>query len=122
MKTIGMETYSITVYGSQESNMAPDEFEEALRYNALRYSMRPIILSNAVTLENLQEALQKCMRVCHLTGINSSEHFKPLYVFDPLTGTTHIDWLMSKKGFSLMIMQLPLNEQTARWLWELADV
>lgn len=117
-----METYSITVYRSQQSNSAPDEFEEALRYSELRYSMRHIVLTTAVTLENLQEALQKCMRVCHLAEINSSEHFKPLYIFDPLTGTIHTDWVMSKKGFSLMIMQLPLNEQTARWLWELADV
>lgn len=117
-----METCSITLYRSQQSFSAPDEFEEALRHRALCYSMRHILFTEADALQNLQEALQKCMQVCRLAGINSHEHFKPLYVFDSTTGITYTDWLMSKKGFSLMIMHLPLNEQTARWLWELADV
>lgn len=117
-----METYSITVYETRQVNAALDDFNEALRYQDLCYSMRDILLTGAATLEDLNEALQKSMQVCSLAEISSVEHFKPLYVFDPDTGITHTDWLMSKKGFCLMMMHLPLNAQTARWLWELADV
>jgi hypothetical protein len=115
-------SYSITLYRPPQNLSAIDEFNEALRHSALRYSMRDIAIAYGASLNDLHEALHKCLEVCCMAGISSIEHFEPIYVVDPNSGTTYPDWLMSKKGFSLMVMYLPLNQNTARWLLELADV
>src|SRR3954462_2470488 len=114
-----MTSYSITLYRSEERPSAIDQFEDALRYSALRYSLSDVGLSAGVNQKALQEALHKGLEVCRLAGVDSSEHFKPIYVFDNDSATTFTDWLMSKKGLGLMVMPLPLNQQTARWLLEL---
>jgi hypothetical protein len=119
---MNMETYSITLYRSQPNHYGLDEFEEALRYSTLSYSAQHILSSGAVSEDDLRDALQRCMLVCRLAGISTAEHFKPLYVVDSGTGTIYTDWWMSKKGFSLLVTHLPLNEQTARWIWELTGV
>ncbi|HLP20748.1 MAG TPA: hypothetical protein VK174_10620 [Chitinophagales bacterium] len=112
--------YTIAVYETIRGIPALDELQEAVVNSKLRYSLRHVLLTGAATAGDLHSALQKSMEVCSLGGLNSKEHFKPVYVFDAGTGGTHTDWLMSKKGFCLMMMNLPLNEQTARWLCELA--
>jgi hypothetical protein len=117
-----MNSYPIILYRSSENLSAIDEFKEALRNKALHYSMRHIALTGGASLKDLHEALHKCMEVFCLAGISSIDHFKPIFVVDSDSGTTYLDWLMSKKGFSLMVMNLPLNEKTAQWLLELAEV
>jgi|ERR1043165_1598921 hypothetical protein len=117
-----METYQITVYERHPARSVFDELDEALLESRLQYSMRHVLYTGAASMEELQLALQKSMQICSLAGSNSHYHFKPVYVFDPQTGITHTDWLMSKKAFCLMVMNLPLNEQTAKWLWELTDI
>jgi hypothetical protein len=117
-----METYSISIYRPVLEYSAVEEFEEALRYKALCYNMRHLLLTGIINQEDVLAALQKAIQICKLAGINSADHFKPLYVFDVATGVTYTDWLMSKKGFSLIMMQLPLNEQTAHWLLEFAAI
>jgi hypothetical protein len=75
-----------------------------------------------ISEEQLLEALQKSEQVCRLLGVNSVQHFKKIYVYDPAASSMHIDWRMTKKGLNLMVMQTPsMNEKMARWLWELAD-
>ena len=117
-----METYSIALYDTAQNNVTLNEFEEALRYSTLCYTMRHLQLTGAALQQDLQQALQKAMQVCKLAGINSNEQFKPLYVCDSATGTICMDLLMSKKGFSLIMMHLPVNEQTARWLWKFVSI
>jgi hypothetical protein len=116
-----METYSISLYQTEPHHVAIHEFEEALRYSTLCYTMRHLQLAGAGLQQDLQQALQSAIQVCKLAGINSTEHFKPIYVGDSANGTIYMDLLMSKKAFSLMMMHLPVNEQTARWLWELVS-
>ncbi|MDZ4845226.1 MAG: hypothetical protein SH857_06715 [Chitinophagales bacterium] len=117
-----METFQITLYSTKQSNSAPDEFVNALHDSLLRYSMRHIILAGITSQENIMDALQKAMQICLLAGVNVRHHFRQVFVFDKNTGTTHTDWLMSKKGLNLIIMQSPVvNEQIARWLFELAE-
>ncbi|MEI7582914.1 hypothetical protein [Runella sp.] len=114
---------TISLYSSTEFQLSIGEFEDAF-YNARRrYSLRHLIFSGDVTQENILDALQKSIQICKLAGINSRHHFKKIYVYDADLNTICIDWCMSKKGFNLMVMQLPsLNEKLARWLWKLADL
>ena len=108
---------------SNQHQFTPSEFEEALYNSTLRYSLRHLEFTENYAQENLREVLQKSLQVCYLAGVNSKRHFKQIYVFDANTGTIHIDWLMSKNGFNLMVIQAsPLNEKMAQWLWELANV
>jgi hypothetical protein len=107
---------------SSQHQFMPNEFEEAFYNSTLRYSLRHLKFTENYAQENIMEVLQKSLQVCYLAGVNSKHHFKKIYVFDSNTGTLHIDWLMSKNGFNLMVIQTAsVNEKMARWLWELAE-
>jgi len=117
-----METYHIVHYSESPNPSGFAEFQEALGYSMRRYSMRHCLLTGVVSQEHFMDALQKSMQICLLVGIDSKKHFKKIYINDTETGVLYTDWLMTKKGFNLLIMQSPLlNEQIARWLWELSD-
>ncbi len=119
-----MNTHPITRHTSNKYRAASSDFEEALYDSMFHYSLRHLAFTGNISNERILDTLQKVLQVCYLAGINSKHHFKQIYVFDATnTGTLYVDWLMSKKGFNLMVMQTPsLNEEMARWLWELADL
>lgn len=118
-----MKTDEILLYASDKAQFELNEFEEAF-HNAMRcYSMSHFTEAGHILPENILEALQKSLKVCHLAGINSRHHFKKIYVYDADVCVMHIDWRISKRGANLMAMQIPsLNQQMARWLWEMADI
>ena len=98
------------------------EFEDALHHSMLRYSLRHLAMTGIASQEDAAETLLKCIRICALAGENSKIHFKQIYVFDAITGEMNKEWLMSKKGFNILLMQYPANEKIARWLWRLSDL
>ena len=115
-----METHEIIHFPSNYHYIS-SEFEEAVYDSMLRYSLRHLTITGDFSQENIMEALQKSLQICQMAGIQSKKHFKQIYVFDAHIGTLHIDWLMSKNGYNLVVMQAPqLNEKRAHWLWELA--
>jgi hypothetical protein len=117
-----VKTNYITLYSSTARQFANSEFEDALHYSMLQYSLQHLPITEDVGQEKVLEALQKSILICSLAGVESKQHFKQRYIFDENTATLHIDWLMSKKGLNVMVMQIPtLNERMARWLWELAE-
>lgn len=118
-----METYFIAEYMPHLGLSAPDEFEEAIHDAMLQYSLLHLLRAGGTSQEEMMEAMQKAMQICMLAGINIKHHFKQIFVSDLSTGETYPDWRMSKKAFKLTIMQYPsLNEEIARWLWEMAEV
>lgn len=117
-----METAIVIHHSSTAQPFFENGFEDAFYNSRLRYSLRHVAIIGNISQENIREALQKSLQVCRLAGINGKHHFKKIYVFDSTFGIMHTDWLMSKNGFNLMVMQMPsLTEPMARWLWELAD-
>ncbi|MEI7584113.1 hypothetical protein [Runella sp.] len=117
-----MEILHVVHYSGYSTPTGLNDFEEALGYSMRCYSMRHLLLTGTMSQEDFAEALQKSMQVCAFAGIDTKAHFKKIYVSDSKTGAIYSDWLMSKKGFNLMIMQCQsLNEQIAHWLWKLAD-
>jgi hypothetical protein len=116
-----METTHLTHY-TVPHPFSANEFEEAYYNSRLRYSLRHLAIIENISHEFIMEALQKSLKVCHLLSINSDHHFKKIYVFDSISETLHTDWIMSRNGFNLMVMQIPsMNEKIAEWIWELAD-
>jgi hypothetical protein len=118
-----MKNEEIAVFPLRNNLFVMNEFEEALQNSLRKYSLRNLNFLDDISEEQILEALQKSMQVCHLAGINSVQHFKKIYVYDPEISAIKIDWQMTKKGLNLMIMQTPsVNQKLARWLWELADL
>jgi hypothetical protein len=110
-------------YYLNENKLFNNHFEEAFYHSKLKYSLRHLSFTENISEEIIQEALKKSLQVCYLAGINSKHHFKQIFVFDEKSNSLYTDWLMSKKGFNLMIMQISsINESVARWLWQLADL
>ncbi len=117
-----MKTNQIIFHPANRNQFSQIEFEDAFYHSQLQFSLRHLIFTGDISTENIMEALQKALQICYLAGINSKHHFKQIYVFDAKTGTLNVDWYMSKKGFNLMVMQIPLlNEKLSSWLWKLAD-
>ncbi len=118
-----MKNEEIAVFYLRNNPFMMNDFEDALQNSMRRYSLRHLNFMDDISDEQIMDALQKSMQVCRLAGINSVQHFKKIYVYDPEVKTMHIDWRMTKKGLNLMVMQTSsLNERMARWLWELADL
>lgn len=118
-----MKTNEITLFTLRRNPFMMNEFEEALQNSMRKYSLRQLNFMEDISEEQITEALQKSIQVCRLAGINSLQHFKKIYVYDPEISTMHIDWRMTKRGVNLMVMQTPsMNEKMARWLWELANL
>lgn len=120
-----MKTECLTIYAlddvSSENTIA--NFEDAFYSSLCQYSLQHLPFVENISQENLLEALQKSLQVCHLAGINSKQHFKKIYIYDDNVKTIHIDWKMSKRALNLMATQFPThNEKTALWLWELANL
>ena len=116
-----MTTINIVPYSADQSPYVIAEFEEVLRHSALCYSMRHLIQAGISSQESFDAALVKSMEICNYAGINIAHHFKQIFVCDMAAGTMYTDWIMSKKGFKLVLMQYPqVNEQIAHWIWEMA--
>lgn len=117
-----MNTVTINLYPAYKHQFDSWSIEDNFYHWGLKYSLRHIRDIDSLMPEMIFDALQKSMRICYLLGINSKFHFKKVYVYDAIMGTLQIDWLMSRNGFNLLIMQLPsINENMAKWLWRLSD-
>lgn len=117
-----MKINEVTLLSSNNNQFLVNDFEEAFLNSLRRYSMKHLPYTEEVSQENIMEALQKSLQLCHLAGINGSQHFKKIFIYDADVHAIQVDWRMSKKGLNLMVMQSSqLNERLARWLCELAD-
>ncbi len=118
-----MTTFHIVPHSHHQHASASNKFEEDIYDAALIYSLKNMWLISDLTEENLTDAIKKCLQVCKLADINTRQHFKKIYVFDAKGGNLHVDWLMSKSGFNLLVMQMnAMNEKTAHWLWQLSNL
>ena len=117
-----MNTVTIDFFPACKHQFDSWEFEDDFYHWGLKYSLRHIADIDNLMPEMIVDAMRKSIRICYLLGINSRYHFKKVYVYDAKMGVLQIDWLMSRNGFNLMIMQLPsINENMAKWLWRLSD-
>ncbi|MEO8759447.1 MAG: hypothetical protein ABI448_01050 [Bacteroidia bacterium] len=118
-----MKSYHIISHNVNQYQTASTKFEEDFYNSKLTYSIRHLSLIGNIKEENINEAIKKSLQICRLAGINSQYHFKKIYVFDANSQTLYTDWLMSKNGLNLMMMQLNnINEKKAQWLWELSNL
>jgi hypothetical protein len=119
-----MNTYTVVQYNASNYYSAVlKDFEEAICYATLKYSLRHLALIENISEDDSIETLKKSLQICQLAGIETKYHFKEIYVYDAVVHSLQRDWQMSQKGFNLLVMQFPvLNEKKARWLWALANL
>ncbi len=118
-----MKAKHIYYYPEIEHHFKSNQFEDDYYDSLLCYSLQHLKFIDNVAQDDIRDAIQKSINICNMAGINSKHHFKKVFVYDANTNTLHIDWLISKKGFNLMVMQIQsLNEKLARWLWQLANL
>ncbi len=117
-----MKTINIVRLPACRHQFASWGLDDVFYNSRLIYSVKNLSFTGKITTEIIIESLQRSLRVCNLLGIDGRHHFKKIYLYNSQKGVLEIDWMMSKIGFNLMIMQLPsLNEQMAQWLWELSS-
>jgi hypothetical protein len=117
-----MKIKTSSVFFPNSQPFSNQDTEEAFYYSIRKFSLIKIPNKKRISQEKLMEALEKSLRICQMAGINSKQHYKKIYVYNPEIQTIHIDWRMSKRGFNLMLMQMSSeNEKMAKWLWELSD-
>lgn len=117
-----MKTDRVKYYPSIINELSKNQIENAWSDFTLFYSFRHLTHIEDISQENIMEAVQKSLQICHLAGINSKHHFKQIFVFDLATKTLFVDWRMSKTGFNLLMIQMPVkNYKLAYWLWKLSE-
>ncbi|MCP9769875.1 hypothetical protein EGI22_18375 [Lacihabitans sp. LS3-19] len=117
-----MRTNDITLYFSNPQAKVIENFEEAFFDVNRKYSLHQVPLVRGLSEESLTQALQDCLKVCQLAGINSKHHFCKIYIYDEQTNSLLIEWKMTQKGLNLLLMQMPLlNENIAKCYWEMAE-
>lgn len=117
-----MKTLEIIKYTTYQEQTLQSNLEDALQHAARRYSVKHLAAAGIHSQEEIMMALEKAIQVCALAGIDSKIHFKKIYVYDTDRGTTYSDWLMTKKGLHLVLLQFPLlNEFIAKWLLQFAE-
>lgn len=116
-----MNIYPIVSYKIQAKTPCR-KFEEAFFDSHLKHSFKNLTFVGDISKESILEALGKSMKICDCAGENSKHHFKQIYIFDKDSNSLHIDWLMSKTGFRILILQIPaLNKKMSEWIWKLVD-
>jgi hypothetical protein len=102
-----MSTINIIPYSIEHHQALIADFEEMMQWPALEYSMLTLIQQGVTTRQEFSEAFQKMLRMSHHGGINLTHHLVQVYAYDIETGTMDTDWLMSRKGLTLIILQYP---------------
>jgi DNA-binding MltR family transcriptional regulator len=116
-----MNNFKFSLPVKHNNHFALNEFEDALHYSNLKYSMNHLKKFADISDQDILDTIQKSISICSLAKVNGGHHFKKIYVFEPKQSTIYIDYLMSRQAFNLMIMQsATLNKNIARWLWELS--
>jgi hypothetical protein len=115
MHTVNISRYEIFTHG------APDDFEDILHSIEFKYTTRHLALSG-LKEEQIEKAINRAMKVCRLNGIDTSDHFRSMYIFDEKSHVTYCDWHMTRQGLALVVINAPvISETIANWQWELVN-
>jgi hypothetical protein len=102
-----MISINVIPYHAEHSHAVIADFEEVLHQSTLQYSMAQLIDDGLTSREDFMEAFNKALLVCSYAGINPAAHFSQVYIYDTASGMTGTDWLLSREGLTLIIMQYP---------------
>lgn len=115
-----MDTINIRRYEFGNSEIL-ETFEDVIHSAAYKYTTRHLALSG-MEAQDILAAIGKAVKVCRLNGIDPSEHFRSIYIFDEGNHNTYCDWRMTRQGFALVVINTPAtNAAIASWQWQLIN-
>ena len=118
-----MKNYHLVHYTANEYSENIKNFQSAAYNVGMEYSLYNLVFNENISPEITADALRKALELCQLAGIEDKYHFRKIYIYDAALKTLLPDWRMSRNGFNLVVMQLPLpNPDRARWLWRLSSL
>jgi len=87
-----------------------DELEEAMIHRMLQFKATSLHEAGFDTFEELNEAIERAMRVCRNAGIPVREHFKSVYISDENEHLVIQDWMLSRFAYLLVMLNgMPEN-------------
>jgi len=106
---------------SIKNQFANNTIDDILNEAMLLYSLQHVVKITQLPQAEIMASLNKALRICYLAGVNSRHHFKQIFLYDLTKGIVQIDWMLSKTGLNLVIIQIAsADEKMAVWLWKLA--
>ncbi len=115
MNTINIIRYDFRLH----DQMA--EFREKLHQMEFIYNTGHLAIAGVLPAD-INTAVRNAMKVCTINNVEPADHFRSLYVFNEKNHATYCEWLMSRQGFALVIINAPhTNATVARWQWELVN-
>jgi hypothetical protein len=115
-----MSTTSITRYEIITHHELED-FVEATHRIQFRYNSRHLIMAG-LHPDEIYEAIVRAMKVCTINHVDTTDHFRILYVFNHEKGGLYTDWQMTREGFMLVVINTPVsNDAIAQWQWNLVN-
>ena len=118
-----MKNHNLIAYNNNNFSNISNDFNEAILFSRLIYSLSHLNFSENTVDKNVLEALRKSIEICQLAGHESKHHFKKIYVFNPELNTLQSDYRLSKNGLNMMAIQFSLlTKNKASWLWNLTNI
>jgi hypothetical protein len=115
MNTTSIARYEIITHHELE------DFLEATQLIQFKFNSRHLIMAG-LHPDEIQDAINRAMKVCTMNSIDTTDHFRVLYVFNKEKGDLYGDWQMTREGFMLVVMNTPVtNTDIARWQWKLIN-
>lgn len=98
-----------------------DDFAGIIHSIEFKFNTNHLLMAG-IRPGEINEAVSRAMRVCRLNAVETTEHFRPLYIFDKDQGNTYCDWKMTRQGFTLVLMNAPVTHMAiAQWQWQVIN-
>jgi hypothetical protein len=98
-----------------------DDFIEAIQLIQFQFNSRHLIMAG-LHPDEIQDAINRAMKVCTINHVDTTDHFRVLYLFNNEKGGIYSDWQMTREGFMLVVLNTPVTNSTiARWQWKLIN-
>lgn len=115
-----METTTLIRYDTTPPHELED-FEDLMLSLQFKYNTIHLALAG-IEPDDILASITRAMKICRLNGIDTTHHFRSLYIFDDDRANTYCDWRMTRQGFTLAVLNASNpNEAIARCQWELVN-
>ena len=117
-----MKNHSVIVYSTENFLSFLKPLKESFSFNNLTYSSRDLQTIQPMSATEIDHVINTAITICQTIRVDSSSHFKKIFVYDFRDKTIKSEWRLSKKGFNLAVMQFQkISHRNAIWFWQLAD-
>ena len=93
---------NIVLYNSSLYNKSYEEFKQLMFDIELSYLASELLNYGFISPNEIEEAVNRAVRICKTAGLNIKKNFKPIYVYK--NGDIVCDWRLSALGRKLVFL------------------